>query len=211
MLQIRIPSLTNTRTVCRPPSAHPVRDHHDTARLGGRDRQCRVREDPPAEAGGAAEEQPVLGVRAERGRPGAAVQHGPQLGGRHHRQGLYRAAEGDLRQVSEAGASSVQETSLECSVPRLTQPNSSSIDVVWCDVLRSGSAGANHVRSLLFASRILFEKRQANDAIELLRVLSRSRDVTLEIHRNTGSGDPLQLLLLAQEGGSSSSSGKLPQ
>lgn len=95
----------------------------------------------------------------------------------------------------------------------LTQPNSSSIDVVWCDVLRSGSgsAGANHVRSLSFASRILFEKRQANDAIELLRVLSRSRDVTLEIHRstdNTGSGDPLQLLLLAQEG---SSSGKLPQ
>lgn len=96
----------------------------------------------------------------------------------------------------------------------LTQPNSSSIDVVWCDVLRSGSAGANHVRSLSFASRILFEKRQANDAIELLRVLSRSRDVTLEIHRNTdntGSGDSLQLLLLAQEGGSSSSSGKLPQ
>lgn len=52
--------------------------------------------------------------------------------------------------------------------------------------------------------RILFEKRQANDAIELLRVLTRSSGVTLEIHRDMDSasggvvGDPVQVTLLRQ-------------
>lgn len=53
--------------------------------------------------------------------------------------------------------------------------------------------------------RILFEKRQANDAIELLRVLTRSSGVTLEIRRDMesasgGVGDPVQVTLLRQEG-----------
>lgn len=38
--------------------------------------------------------------------------------------------------------------------------------------------------------RILLERRQANDAIELLRVLTRRQDLSLEIHpRNLGHSD----------------------
>lgn len=37
---------------------------------------------------------------------------------------------------------------------------------------------------VVIVHRILFERRQANDAIELLRVLTNHRDLTLEIHRN---------------------------
>ncbi|EDO64021.1 AGAP010585-PA, partial [Anopheles gambiae str. PEST] len=33
--------------------------------------------------------------------PGAAIEHGPELGGRHHRQGLYRAAQGSIRILHE--------------------------------------------------------------------------------------------------------------
>lgn len=149
-----------------PIPAHAVRDHHDETRLCGRDGQCRVREDSPAEARGPAAEQPVLGVGAERGRPGDAVQHGPQLGGRHHRQGLYRAAEGDLRQVSGGGEA----------------PLSSPSPWWWMWLLMVYQL-LTYILFHLSVHRILFEKRQANDAIELLRVLNEHR------RRTSAEGD----------------------
>lgn len=73
-------------------------------------------------------------------------------------------------------------------------------------MLSSGCPGRWTRKLIIFFSsihRILFEKRQANDAIELLRVLTRSSGVTLEIHRDMdstsgGVGDPVQVTLLRQ-------------
>lgn len=75
----------------------------------------------------------------------------------------------------------IQETSLEPSpCSRLLLHSRMSVVewlcVNWCHSF--------FLLLVVIVHRILFERRQANDAIELLRVLTNHRDLTLEIHRN---------------------------
>ena len=86
-----------------PRVANPLRDDNDPQGNRRHNGQPRGGTDTPEEARRPDEVQPVQRVGPERTGPGAAVQHGPQLGGGHHRAGLYRAAQGSIRQVRGPG------------------------------------------------------------------------------------------------------------